>query len=371
MRGLGLAALALPACVWPLWNTLAVQTILANRPRLHGKRANASSRRGHKRMCHTAVAGEKCYYRVVKMMNSENSEAFHLRLRKIREAKTSEAHVREQFRFEDVQDLLRQSDVLNKSSECAKACAAPQWGQPSLFCFSIARGHGYEPKLLHGQLERGAGIFACDGHAVLSEQKFLLGSGPPGLVRSITFPSAPVGTTSDGTAGNTELFIQAWHAIQNFTAASQFDWTLKVDPDALLLPDRLRTHLIPFTGQKVYLKNCDLYHGNAGWPKMYGALEVFSKRAIQSYFANKERCFKQLDLHSWGEDVFMMKCMDRLYVRSVNDMSVSIDGLCSKQDHLKVNCSDETAAVFHPLKSARSWLECWDAVANVAIGAEW
>merc|ERR1712110_1008910 len=97
--------------------------------------------------------------------------------------------------FEDFQAILHETHPQNSS--CPKPCTGQLKGDPllrvSLFCFSVIRPTGYEPMILRAQLERGAGIFACDGSAVFSEGHFTLGPGPSGAVETVPFVHAEVG----------------------------------------------------------------------------------------------------------------------------------------------------------------------------------
>lgn len=212
------------------------------------------------------------------------------------------------------------------------------------------RSMGYEVDLMKTQIREGAGIFACDDVALACSDNLVLGDG----IKVIRFNMAAVGISKDGTAGNAQLFMNVWDAIKGVKAVSEADWTIKVDPDAVIVPDRLRQHLSPHTGANVYFKNCGAYQGPE-WPMMFGALEAFSKGAIQAYYAGGARCKSDLGWQSWGEDVYMAKCMDHIGVGAVVDLGLVFDGVCRGY----TNCGDKSAAAFHPFKSAAGWLGCW------------
>jgi len=294
--------------------------------------------------CHTAIKGEQCFDRVLWVLKDGLS-----------------AHpdwypgISDKSHFEDVQAVLHRDH--QNTSLCSTPCTARPRGVPSLFCFAIIRPTGYEPSLLKVQLERRVGIFDCDDFAVLSDTAFTLGQGPHGAVDTVTFPKTAVGVSSDGTAANTLLFMNAWEAVKKSTLNLQYDWTLKVDPDAVMLPARLRHHLAPYPDQSVYVKNCGAYQG-AGWPKMYGALEAFSRRAMSAYFRGAERCRSELDWHPWGEDIFIATCLDHLGVGSISDLDLVSDAACMGFS----DCGNWHAAAFHPFKSEDAWLTCWDKV---------
>lgn len=221
------------------------------------------------------------------------------------------------------------------------------WGSPSLYCYSVLRSSGYEPVLMEAQMKIEAGIFKCDGYDLACSEEFMLG----GKIKALRFQGAAVGMSVDHTAGNTQLFMNVWASIKANGKYMQFDWTVKVDPDAVIVPDRLRTHLKPYTGGNAYIVNCDK---PTMVPMMFGSLETFTKKAIQAYFDGAERCKNELQWDGWGEDYFMGKCLDMLGVTKVNDFQIISDGVCKQ-----VNCFDGNAAAFHPFKQVGAWLDCF------------
>merc|ERR1712228_1044623 len=79
------------------------------------------------------------------------------------------------------------------------------------------------------------------------------------------------------------------------------DFLVKVDPDAVYFPDRMRQHVKAHVGQAVFFQNCL----NGGVAKLYGALEVYSKEAMQMYEPGQGSCRNKLNWHGWGEDMYM------------------------------------------------------------------
>jgi len=214
-------------------------------------------------------------------------------------------------------------------------------GFPSLYCFAVMRTYGYEVGLTRAQAERGVGIFACDDHSLLTADGEITIAG----TRSIRFNGAPVGRSVDNTAGNTELFVHAWDAVVSAGVWRSHTFTLKADLDAVLLPDRVRTHLRPHVGQKMFVINCP-------WGDMvFGALEVFSYHALLEWATRGHDCPAP---KNWGEDKYMTHCMDFLGVTRVHDIPILADNLCLGSD-----CSNPVAAAFHPYKDVGAWFQCW------------
>jgi len=215
-------------------------------------------------------------------------------------------------------------------------------GFPSLYCFAVIRTNGYEVGLVGAQAARWVGIFACDEQSLLTAD----GTITIGTTTSIRFPGAPVGISVDNTAGNTKLFVNAWAAVVNAGVWRRHTFTLKADPDAVVLPDRIRAHLLPHVGEKMFVINCP-------WGDMiFGALEVFSYHAILEWSTRGRYCPVPAN---WGEDKYMTHCMDYLGVSRVHDISILADNLCLGSD-----CSNPVAGAFHPYKNIGAWLGCWE-----------
>lgn len=235
---------------------------------------------------------------------------------------------------------------------------------PSLFCFAVARTKGYEVELVKAQLGKGVGIFGCNDYLVLSHPAMTLGPDPSGgpTVRSKNIPDKTkehvghFGVNGQLTNSwlNTLTFLSAWEAIREDGRLWDYDWTVKADPDAVLLPSRLRSVLAPHTphgGGVEYLLNCNRWPTN---PLLYGAVEVFSKKAVGAYYDGVARCKTDLPWQGFGEDLFMQKCMDMIGVKSVGEFDMVSDTNCKAS-----SCTDDGKAAFHPFKSPATWFDCW------------
>lgn len=210
--------------------------------------------------------------------------------------------------------------------------------------------------MIRMMLGRSAGIFVCDQFALFSTHNPVVDFGvlPKwGSVKTIPFHNAPVGASKDGTAGNSELFINFWEALRLDGRYKQVDWIVKVDADAVLLPGRLRWHLSTHTGQKAYIVNCNKPLLPEG-PMMFGALEAISRSALEQYYEKSHDCqtgFPQFK--TWGEDWYMGHCLEKLGVQRVEDFDIYQDGVCKG-----VYCGNTVAAAFHPKKDVASWEAC-------------
>merc|ERR1712024_301840 len=115
------------------------------------------------------------------------------------------------------------------------------------------RSKGHEVELVKNQVKMGLGIFACEEFVVLADRKILLGHLPKGKAKD------PIQTVKipDGKVTGMKLFDNIWNAIENDGRFHKHDWTVKVNPDTVLLPGRLRVHLKgkTYRGASQYVRN--------------------------------------------------------------------------------------------------------------------
>lgn len=255
------------------------------------------------------------------------------------------------------------------TAPASNTTARPTPPGPSLLCLAVCRA-GYESNIFSTQLIAGAkrnldfGIFACNDFDVYSASAMTLGTHwTRGAVVTRVFQQAGVGTSKDGTAANTALFMNFWNAVKRDGKYLSNLWTVKVDPDCVLMPDRLRwklqtAHLVengtPLSGKDPhFLENCNKYPGLGGWPMMFGSLEVFSQGAMRVYYNGEQRC-RSLDWYSWGEDVYMATCLKVLNVHQIWMFDTLSDKRCNAG-----GCSWWGVA-FHDYKSPEAWFQCWE-----------
>lgn len=243
-----------------------------------------------------------------------------------------------------------------------------QW--PSLFCWAVVRPEGYEPELLVKQYERGASIFNCDSYAVLSSGDDF----DAGPLEVLAIPNSGVDVDMGDLAAegvttnswlNTWIFMQAWHVVYDKTDALEMDWIAKADPDSVFFPERLRRRVASYTpnegeggddtGKSIYFMNCNADFGDGGDAKLFGSLEVFSRKAVMAYHEGSERCQRDLDWKGWGEDYFMSHCLDHLGIDRVEDFDMLSDRRCRWSD-----CTDPQKVSFHDFKDEQSYFECWE-----------
>jgi hypothetical protein len=202
------------------------------------------------------------------------------------------------------------------------------------------------------QFEKQLGIYLCDDTAVISFGKVLIGKRGAKSVYTLPTPAVPVGRSKDNTAGNALQFMKMWETVKGDGRYGRYDWTVKVDPDAVLVPDRLRRHLVAAGGSNAgskYIKNCGKFN------TLFGSIEVVSRQGLDEYNQNVQtKCVNSLAWKDWGEDVFMTGCFEKIGVGYSIDFTIVQDGVCGG-----VWCGNVAAAAFHPFKSVGAWESCW------------
>lgn len=235
-------------------------------------------------------------------------------------------------------------------------------GYPSLFCFALLRVDTYELDLVKYQWEKRSGIFACDSFRVFSDNVTTIAGR-----KTLQTPKVEVGVSKDGTAGNTLLFMKVWDMIFKDGTVWDHDWTIKADPDAVLLSDRLRGRLERYTNNwdhegRLFAVNCNAWPQSPDFPMMYGAVEIFSQAAMRQYMKRVGHCMEVLTQWAeWGEDLFLTRCMDQIDVGRIEDYSLVGDKTCVGPGQAwNGDCENYEMAAFHPFKDIESWSECFD-----------
>jgi len=195
-----------------------------------------------------------------------------------------------------------------------------------------------EVELQQAAEQNGGSIYGCEAHKVYNSWK----------------TDSASWDTAETTLINTGVFLKVFEWVRDDGEYLKHDWTVKVDPDCVFLPDRLRNHLYglrPPANTAMYLKNNNVK--GMGNNNFLGAIEVFSKRAVQIYLDNDKECGKYLGSNS-GEDGFFKGCMDALGIGFMWDHDMF------KPNYDPAICTNGKYAAYHPMKYATHWQRCWD-----------
>jgi len=229
-------------------------------------------------------------------------------------------------------------------------------GPVSLYCYSLMLPFGYERGMLRMQEERNLSIFACEEPAVLSNVSMEV---TPKLNTTVVDSDLHCEMGGEfGTALNSWIFIAVWNKVIEVGRFRHHDWTVKVDPDAVWFPGKLRSHLQDHeeTVNGVYINNCK--YG------MHGPIEVFSRNAIEAYARDAKdgpdhaHCVKDQNFGGWGEDMFMDQCLLKvLKVERDNDFFLMCEDHCDCPEWRL--CGDDRYVGFHPFKTEEGYINCF------------
>lgn len=237
----------------------------------------------------------------------------------------------------------------------------PAHASPSLFCTSIMMWWSYEAGLLRAQLNKKVGIFACDDWAVYSNKSIQIRGGENPVYNDVMKGelSCKFGGVAH-TALNTPIFKRFWDQILQDERSWRNDWIVKVDPDAVFFPSRLREMLLN-RWQKTkgkadiaqWLNNCQL--------GLHGPIEVFSQEALAEYRDNKEEC-DTLDEPFPQEDAWLGACFQKIGVAKMDALNLLLEWAwaCNERPASfddKPPCFDHQVA-FHPFKTIETYFKC-------------
>jgi len=270
----------------------------------------------------------------------------------------------------------------NVVSQASVPVSRPLGG--ALYCFSVvvketgSTKENTEPKLIEMQSRLGLSIFACEEKDVFSDVPDALGSVVPTQVHDVLGEFHMVKREDSEDAGwvNWGLFYQVWLGVRTSGKWEKADWTVKVDPDAVFVPQRLREYLpSKVAGDSphgLYLENCK--NVNSGF---FGNLEVMSQEGARVMTTYLENCHAEFGpcandgcdwkFGPWGEDVFAQRCMDHHYVDRVEAFDLTTDGACAanRPEGEKKNkkwkaedCSVLSTPAAHPYKKPDEYIKC-------------
>merc|ERR1712004_318820 len=119
---------------------------------------------------------------------------------------------------------------------------------PTLFCFTVYTENSgstkpnYELELLKLQKKDKMGIFSCNAYGVYGDAAADYGDGQTTVkVDDVKGDFHFEKRKDTGTWVNTGLFVQVWKQINSEGKATEQDWVVKADLDAVFIPQRLQT----------------------------------------------------------------------------------------------------------------------------------
>merc|ERR1712217_150927 len=157
------------------------------------------------------------------------------------------------------------------------------------------------------------------------------------------------------TALNTPVLNAVWRDVVKKGQYRKHDWVVKLDPDTVFFPQRLRNllasrrpmSLAPSQGPPgMYLNNCEF--------GLHGPVEVLSKEAVTTFMQQLPRC-EHLERQPFGEDTVMDHCLRLQGVTRVTEFSILIEKACGAEP---APCGSAHVA-FHPFKTINAYFGCW------------
>lgn len=241
--------------------------------------------------------------------------------------------------------------------------AAAGAGANSIFGFSLMVPGSYEEPLLELQYQERTSIFGCDAWAVYSNVSKTLGAG---IVTRAVPTTLDVKFGGDSyTALNSWIFIAVWKKVIDEKWHELHKWIVKVDPDAVFFPERLRP-IVAAHPNAGYINNCK--YG------LHGPIEVLSNTAVATLAADykasfdgkaPKQCVQKLNFGEWGEDFFLSRCMWEVHgITKELDEGLMCEAHCDCSDWYW--CDKPGKVTFHPLKRPDMYKQC---MAN-ALAAE-
>merc|ERR1719188_555866 len=262
---------------------------------------------------------------------------------------------------------------------------------PGLFCFEVAlvdvgtpKENDYSIELIRIQAQTKTSIFGngCAEWAVYSDQAWPIDPVDPALGTSIVVQTPHIGKRKTGAWINTPTFMNVWRDIGTRGGYANYEFTVKIDPDAVFFPYMLYTYLvrkpIPFHSTGTYIVNCRYVKDG-----FFGSMEVFSQAAFTKLIDSFEVCKQMLPWMTkgkeYGEDKFAEKCLEEVGVLATEDYALIQDAVCdaiearakaaeaqgttwtelSLQSFIeKPVCDNKSAIAFHPVKKPAAYSAC-------------
>lgn len=236
---------------------------------------------------------------------------------------------------------------------------------PTFFCVSIMLWWTYELGLLKAHLRHKVGIFQCEDAAVYTNKEVALSDEDHNETVYSDVMNGSLKCKFGGkahTALNTPIFRRFWDRLLVDKRSWMHDWIVKVDPDAVFFPHRLKEMLQDRwkdtqgkPGYAIWLNNC--YLG------LHGPIEVFSKQAFGVFKGKQDECADLAKKHP-QEDAWLGACFEKIGVGRMDAFNLLMEWkwACNERPASrdgKPPCYDKQVS-FHPFKSIDTWFKCYD-----------
>lgn len=231
--------------------------------------------------------------------------------------------------------------------------------RPTTYCWALVQHAGEEPLLMDWQRERGLGIFGCDGFMVVSNASALEVLQGQAWHTNVTIihqqtivPKTFV--SKDGNLvpiiPNAGVFEKAWQAVFQKGHFRDYDWTIKIDVDVALCPERLRAALQSRCSTES--ESCAELLTTFG-NDLNGPVEALSKGAATTLASGLSRCSSAPDWDKQPEHEWLSACAGSLGITLTSAPTLLSDF------HQEVSRPCDTVhAAFHPFPQAAMQETC-------------
>lgn len=214
----------------------------------------------------------------------------------------------------------------------------------------VAASQSYEPDLLRFAKPRNASAYGCEDHLTLTDNAIDVGTrDDPEMTTAIGSLECDMG--SWGSWANAPVFLKAWKAVIEDGRFRRYDWTVKLDADAVFFPDRLKKHLGQMAdyGQGTPSDYMFLENFQDGYP-VVGAIEVVSNAAILAFEQRVDEC----DPAYGAEDSWFVKCFRGLGAWGHRD------GALLQHEKNYLGCHNGWMVTMHPYKNVADYERCFN-----------
>jgi len=228
----------------------------------------------------------------------------------------------------------------------------------TLFCFSVMAPAGHEHDLVVWQLRHGVSIFACEEHAVFSNSSVQIGPGVRAHVVNHQLRCRP--NAGADWAFNGWMFIEIWRGVILHGMWQYHDWTVKVDPDAVFFPDRLRYLLREHQGDTCLI-NCKVGVHPPTQAVRRNAMAVLAEDYASSWDGKSPKtCMMRLQPIEYGNctrDTFLDACLSKVLLSkpTLVNQRLSCHSACNCKEWSQCNTD---YASFHPHRTVESYEGC-------------
>lgn len=217
---------------------------------------------------------------------------------------------------------------------------------PTLYCYSVMVSWNYEPTLVAMQILHKRSIFSCEASDVYSDKVMKIGDRVTTKVKGTDLKCEKGGPFN--TLLNTPMFIKVWEQVLRDGNFRKHEWIVKVDCDAVFLPNRL-LRLVQGPALEGAQEGRGVFINNCGFG-LHGPLEVVSRKALETYGEGYKDCPTPPQ-----EDVYLQACMNHLGVKQVNQFNLLSEDHCRTPNWQ--DCQSEHVS-FHPFKDVEAYEAC-------------